>query len=154
VRHETRDTRHETRDLSSQSPISSRQSPSIPRAANRVASFGYAFEGIFYLVRTQRNAQIHCAAALAVIIAGLFFGIERSDWLALAGMITLVLAAEGVNTAIEAVVDLASPQHHPLAKIAKDVAAGTVLLTAFGSITVGLIIFLPRLWALVLALAR
>jgi diacylglycerol kinase (ATP) len=153
-RHETRDTRHETRDLSALSPTSNLQSPAIPRAANRVASFGYAFEGIFYLIRTQRNAQIHCAIALAVIIAGLFFGIEHSDWLALAGMITLVLAAEGINTAIEAVVDLASPQRHPLAKIAKDVAAGTVLLTALGAVAVGLIVFLPRVWMLIVSLVR
>lgn len=140
---------HETRDTPS--PTSNLQPSGIPRAASRAASFGYAFEGIFYLVRTQRNAQIHCVVALAVIVAGLFFGIERGDWLAIAGMITLVLAAEGINTAVEAVVDLASPQRHPLAKIAKDVAAGTVLLTAFGAVAIGLIIFLPRVWALVIA---
>jgi diacylglycerol kinase (ATP) len=118
------------------------------RAHNRLASFGYAFAGIFYLFRTQRNAQIHAAAAIAVVALGLALGVERADWLALAVMITLVFAAEGLNTAIEAVVDLASPQRHPLAKVAKDVAAGTVLLSAFGAVVVGAIVFLPRLWAI------
>jgi diacylglycerol kinase (ATP) len=61
----------------------------------------------------------------------------------------LVLAAEGINTAIEAVVDLASPQRHPLAKIAKDVAAGTVLITAIGAVVVGILVFLPRIWPIV-----
>jgi hypothetical protein len=73
---------------------------------------------------------------------------KRLRWLALALTITLVLAAEGVNTAVEAVVDLVTPGFHPLAKIAKDVAAGTVLLTAIGAVVVGVIIFLPRLWTL------
>lgn len=120
------------------------------RAANRLASFRYAFAGIGYLFGTQRNAQIHAAVGTLVIVAGLFFQIDRLEWLVLALTITLVIAAEGVNTAVEAVVDLASPNRHPLAKIAKDVAAGTVLLTAIGAVVVGLIVFLPRVWALIM----
>jgi diacylglycerol kinase (ATP) len=112
----------------------------------RVASFRYAFSGVWHLMRTQRNAQIHCAAGIAVVALGLGFAIERTEWLALVVTITLVLAAEGVNTAIEAVVDLASPARHPLAKVAKDVGAGTVLITAIGAVVVGLLIFVPRLW--------
>ncbi len=79
---------------------------------------------------------------------GFLLRIERDEWLALVLTIALVLAAEGVNTAVEAVVDLASPVYHPLAKVAKDVAAGTVLLTAIASVIVGLILFLPRLLSL------
>jgi diacylglycerol kinase (ATP) len=120
------------------------------RAATLLASFGYAFGGIGYLVRTQRNAKIHCAITALVIVLGLGLGIERVEWVALVITIALVLAAEGVNTAVEATVDLASPGYHPLAKVAKDVAAGTVLLTAIAAVAVGALIFLPRLWPIAL----
>jgi diacylglycerol kinase (ATP) len=96
-----------------------------------------------YLLWTQRNARIHCAIGVAAVILGLLLRITRGEWLVLVLSIALVLATEGVNTAIEAVVDLVSPYHHPLAKIAKDVAAGTVLLVAIASVIIGLIIFLP-----------
>lgn len=120
--------------------------PGAPtRAPSRLASFRYAFAGIFYLISTQRNAQIHCAIAAIATLLGLLLQIGLAEWLALAVTITLVIAAEGVNTAIEAVVDLASPQRHPLAKIAKDVAAGTVLITAIGAVVVGLLVFLRPL---------
>ncbi|MCS6938773.1 MAG: diacylglycerol kinase family protein [Roseiflexaceae bacterium] len=115
----------------------------------RLRSFPFAFAGIGHLLRTQGNAQIHVAAGSVAVALGFLFNIDRGEWLALALTITLVLAAEGVNTAVEAVVDLVTPGFHPLAKIAKDVAAGTVLLTAIGAVAVGLIVFLPRLWALV-----
>jgi diacylglycerol kinase (ATP) len=126
-----------------------REFDSYQRAPNRFASFGYAFAGLGYLFRTQRNAQIHAAITLVVLLAGAVLGIGQTEWLALVVMIALVLAAEGINTAIEAVVDLASPQRHPLAKIAKDVAAGTVLLCAIFAVIVGMIVFLPRIWVLI-----
>jgi diacylglycerol kinase (ATP) len=122
--------------------------PRTRRMHPRVAAFWYAFEGVAHLFQTQRHAQFHAAAGMVVIALGVGFGIERFEWIALVAIMTLVLAAEGVNTAIEAVVDLVSPAHHPLAKIAKDVAAGTVLLTAIGALVVGLLIFLPRIWSL------
>ena len=115
------------------------------RAATLLLSFRYAFAGISYLLWTQRNAKIQTALALAAVALGFLLRIERGEWLALVLTIVLVLAAEGVNTAVEAVVDLASPAYHPLAKVAKDVAAGTVLLTAIGAVIVGIIIFLPHL---------
>lgn len=121
------------------------------RAVSRLAAFRYAFTGIWVLISTQRNAQIHLTIAALVVAAGFFFGITVAEWLALVVIITLVLAAEGVNTAIEAVVDLASPEYHALARIAKDVGAGTVLICAIGSVIVGVIIFLPRLWLLLLS---
>ncbi|MEN9933460.1 MAG: hypothetical protein RLZZ387_39 [Chloroflexota bacterium] len=124
--------------------------PTPGRAATIVSSFRYAFSGLGYLLATQRNAKIHSAAGVAAVALGLALGIERGEWLALIIIIALVLAAEGVNTAVEATVDLASPGYHPLAKVAKDVAAGTVLLTAIASVAVGAVIFLPRLWPLAL----
>jgi diacylglycerol kinase (ATP) len=115
------------------------------RAATLLLSFRYAFAGIVYLLWTQRNAKIHIVLGIAAVALGFLLRIERGEWLALVLTIVLVLAAEGVNTAVEAAVDLASPAYHPLARVAKDVAAGTVLLTAIGAVIVGLILFVPHL---------
>jgi diacylglycerol kinase (ATP) len=115
------------------------------RAASVASSFRYAFAGLRYLLWTQRNAKIHTAIGIAAVALGVVLGIDRYEWLTLTLTITIVLAAEGVNTAIEAAVDLASPTYHPLAKIAKDVGAGTVLLTAVAAVIVGMLLFLPRL---------
>ena len=115
----------------------------VTRAPTLIAAFRFAFAGVGYLLWTQRNARIHCAIGLGAVILGLLLRITRGEWLALVLSIALVLATEGVNTAIEATVDLISPYYHPLAKIAKDVAAGTVLLVSIASVIIGLIIFLP-----------
>jgi diacylglycerol kinase (ATP) len=125
------------------------QLPKPSRAATLLLSFRYAGAGIRYLLWTQRNAKIHTAIGLIAIALGFLLRIEHSEWLILVLTIALVMATEGLNTAVEAVVDLASPAYHPLAKIAKDVAAGTVLLTAIAAVIVGLIIFLPRLLSLI-----
>ena len=122
------------------------------RAGSLIDAFRYAFAGLFYLLRTQRNAQIHCAIGLAALAVGTILGISRVEWAVIVGTCALVLAAEGANTAIEAVVDIASPGYHPLAKIAKDVAAGAVLLCAIAAVIIGLIIFGPRVWDLALAI--
>lgn len=114
-----------------------------------LAAFRYAFDGIQHLFATQRNAQIHAAIALCVLIVGGFLNLARWEWLILIITITIVLAAEGFNTAIEATVDLASSVRHPLAKTAKDVAAGTVLICTIGAVCVGCTIFLPHLWPLI-----
>ncbi len=121
------------------------------RAGTLLASFRYAFAGIRYLLWTQRNAKIHSAIGLVAVALGLVLGLARYEWLVLLLTITMVLAAEGVNTAVEAAVDLAAPNYHPLAKIAKDVGAGTVLLTAIASVLIGLLLFLPHLWPIVVA---
>jgi diacylglycerol kinase (ATP) len=115
-----------------------------------LAAFGYAFQGIWYLVSTQRNAQIHCLVGACALALGAVLGIERWEWLALVLTIALVLAAEGVNTAVEAAVDLATTARHPLAKVAKDVAAGTVLICALAAVVVGCIVFIPHLLPLLL----
>jgi diacylglycerol kinase (ATP) len=121
------------------------------RAASVANSFRYAFAGLRYLLWTQRNAKIHTAIGLVAVALGFGLRIDRYEWLTLTLTIAIVLAAEGVNTAIEAVVDLASPTYHPLAKIAKDVGAGTVLLTAVAAAIVGMLLFLPHLLAYVLS---
>ena len=115
------------------------------RAATVSNSFRYAIAGLRYLLWTQRNAKIHTAIGFVAIALGFVLGIDRYEWLILTLTIAIVLAAEGVNTAIEAAVDLASPLYHPLAKVAKDVGAGTVLLTAIAAVIVGMLLFLPHL---------
>jgi diacylglycerol kinase len=103
---------------------------------------------VLVLLRTQANARIHAAATILVVVAGFVSGISRMEWCAVVGAIGLVFTAEGLNTAIEAVVDLASPERHPLAERAKDVAAGAVLLAALTAALIGLLIFGPRVLAL------
>ncbi|EJL22264.1 diacylglycerol kinase family protein [Brevibacillus sp. BC25] len=113
-------------------------------------SFTYALEGISYTVRTQRNMQIHVAAAIVVLAAAWWLQIPRSDVLLVLFSIGLVFSLELVNTAIEAVVDLASPEWHAKAKIAKDVGAGAVLVAAILSLIIGVLVFgqplLQKVW--------
>lgn len=101
------------------------------------------------LFRTQANARIHAVVAVAVVVAGFAFHVSVGEWCAVIGAIGLVLVAEAINTAVEAVVDLASPEVHPLAERAKDVAAGGVLIAAAVSVIIGLLVFGPHLLALV-----
>jgi diacylglycerol kinase len=121
---------------------------SIPQSTFRTgltASFGYAFAGLAYCFRTQRNFRIHIAIGLIVTLAGIALGLSWVEWAVVSILIVVVLAAEMVNTMVEALVDLVTEQYHPLAKVAKDVAAGIVLLSATGSTVVGLLIFLPKI---------
>ena len=111
------------------------------------ASFKYAFEGIVHVFRTQPNARIHAAVTLVVIVLGVGLGISRIEWAVLVAMMAVVFAMEFVNTALEAVVDLATEDRRPLAKIAKDVAAGGVLIAALLAVVVGVLILGPLLWA-------
>ena len=114
---------------------------------SRYHAFRYAFHGWAYVLRTQRNAWIHSLVATLVILMGLWLQITVQDWAILVLTIAMVFTAEFVNTAIEAVVDLASPAHHPLAKVGKDVGAAAVLIAALAAILVGLLILGPPLWA-------
>jgi diacylglycerol kinase len=109
-------------------------------------SFAFAFAGAAYLFRTQRNARIHLAFAIAACGVAAWLRIPRTDWAILILTIAMVLILEGLNTAIEAAVDLASPAYHDLAKTAKDVAAAMVLIAAIASVLVGLLILGPPLW--------
>jgi diacylglycerol kinase len=112
----------------------------------RINSFRPAFAGIAHVLRTQPNAWLHAFISIAVIAVGLWLGLSASSWATIVVMMALVWAAEFFNTAIEAVVDLASPQIHPLAKIAKDVSAGAVVICAAAAVVVGLLVLGPPLW--------
>jgi diacylglycerol kinase len=114
---------------------------------SRVQSFGHALRGWAYAVRTQRNAWIHVAITVAVVIVSVWLQLDARDWAVLAAVTGLVFVAEFLNTAIEVVVDLASPQIHPLAKVAKDVGAAAVLTAAVTAVIIGLLILGPPLWA-------
>lgn len=116
-----------------------------PRATF-LSAFRFAWQGVLHVLRSQRNARIHLGAAAAVIVAALGVRVSGLELAVLVLCITLVIGAEMMNTVIEAIVDLVSPGYHPLAKIAKDVAAGAVLVCAGGSAITGLIIFVPHLW--------
>jgi diacylglycerol kinase len=126
-------------------PVSSR--PSTHSRHGLVGSFGFAFAGIAYLFRTQRNARIHAVVAVIVCVLAAWLRVTRIEWAILILAIACVLILEGLNTALEAAVDLASPRIHPLARIAKDVTAGMVLIAAIASVLIGLLILGPPLWS-------
>jgi diacylglycerol kinase (ATP) len=111
-------------------------------------SFRYAFAGIGYAVRTQANLRIHGIISIAVIVVGLWLRISNTEWAIIVVTMMMVLSAELFNTAIEAVIDRIGPEAHPLSKTTKDAAAGAVLIGAIGAVIVGILIFLPKLLAL------
>jgi diacylglycerol kinase (ATP) len=111
------------------------------RTKNAVDSFRYALDGILHGFRAQRHMRFHFFIAVLALLAGVVYGLTRAELLVLLFSIALVLIAEMFNTAVEAVVDLVTQTYHPLAKHAKDVAAGAVLVAALNAIVVGLILF-------------
>ncbi|MFN3705220.1 MAG: diacylglycerol kinase family protein [Thermoflexales bacterium] len=111
-------------------------------------AFQFAFEGIGYALRTQRNMRIHLAVALMVVVVGAALRLSATEWAILALTIGLVMQAELLNTALEALVDHVAPTFQPLAKVAKDCSAGAVLIVALAAAAAGVCIFVPRLWAL------
>lgn len=113
---------------------------------SRVKSFQYAFEGWWYVLRTQHNAWIHAVVSMAVFALALWLRLPARDWAILILTVTVVWMAEFMNTALEAVVDMTMPDVHPLAKVAKDVAAAAVLVSALGAVLVGLLLLGPPLW--------
>jgi len=114
---------------------------------SRGHAFRYAFRGWAYVLRTQRNAWIHAVVTVAVLAMGAWLRLSLCDWAVILLAISLVWTAEFINTALEAVVDLASPSHHPLAAVGKDVGAAAVLLAALASVLIGLLALGPPLWA-------
>jgi diacylglycerol kinase (ATP) len=114
---------------------------------DRVYAFGHAFRGWGYVMRTQHNAWIHAIVSTVVVIVGLWLGIQPRDWAMIVLAMGMVWSAEILNTAIEAVVDLSSPVHHPLAKVGKDVGAAAVLIAAGAALFIGLLILGPPLVA-------
>lgn len=110
-----------------------------------IKSFGFAFNGIIQAVKSERNMKIHVVIALIVIGFGFYFSLSGIEWLFILLAISGTITLEMVNSSIERAVDLATDQIHPLAKEAKDFAAGAVLIYAIFSVIIGFIIFLPKL---------
>ncbi len=122
-----------------------------PGSTERTAflrSFVYAAHGLVYAIRTQRNARVHAVIGAGAIVLGLVLHISPVEFAMIFVAITLVFIAEMFNTVAEACVDLVTREYHPLAKIAKDVAAGAVLLNAILSVVIGILVFGPHLLAL------
>ncbi|MCM1489787.1 MAG: diacylglycerol kinase family protein [Muribaculum sp.] len=115
----------------------------------RILSFRYALQGMAILLRDEHNARIHVAVMLAVILTGFLLGITATEWCAVLICFGMVLMAEAMNSAIEAIADLVMPGQHPLIKKAKDVAAAGVLFTAMSAVATGLVIFIPHLLILI-----
>jgi len=116
-----------------------RRNPSI------IDSFNFAFEGIIHVLRTQRNMRIHFTVAAAVLVAAIATGVDRLELIALLLSISFVLITEMVNTAIEASIDVATTSFDPLAKLAKDIAAGAVLISTVNAVAVGYLVFSDQL---------
>ncbi len=114
--------------------------------ARFLRAFGFAGQGVWQVVRTERNMRVHLAVAAAVIVAGVLYRVSAVDWACLALAIGLVLTAETVNSALETLTDLHTSQHHPLAKTAKDAAAGAVLIASVAAVGVGAAVFWPRVF--------
>ncbi|MCB0804830.1 MAG: diacylglycerol kinase family protein [Bacteroidales bacterium] len=109
-------------------------------------SFGYAFSGIFYMLRTQRSARVHLFLTFVALILGGILHISSGEWTVIILAIGLVFSMELVNTSVEYLTDLLSPDIHPKAGLAKDIAAGAVLFSAMAAAIIGLIVFLPKLF--------
>jgi diacylglycerol kinase len=129
--------------------------PTLPSQAPKgewskfIASFRYAFRGLWYALRTQRNVRVHVLIGTLAVLLGIILRISAVEFAMIFVAITSVFIAEMFNTVIELCIDLASPDYHPLAKVAKDVAAGAVLLSAMLAVVIGLFVFGPRLWVLI-----
>lgn len=115
----------------------------------RASSFKYAFNGIGYMFRTQINSLIHLLATLVIITLGFIVHLNLSDWCLIIFAIGLVFIAEMLNTAIEFLTDLVSPDHHEKAGKAKDIAAGAVLIAAIASASIGFMVFIPKILAII-----
>jgi diacylglycerol kinase len=113
---------------------------------SRALSFRYAFAGWWYVIRTQRNAWIHAVTSAVVVILAFWLRLSTRDWAVIVLAIGLVWTSEFLNTALEVVVDLASPQHQRLARVGKDVGAAAVLIAALSSALIGFLILGPPLW--------
>jgi diacylglycerol kinase (ATP) len=117
----------------------------VDRSPSVFQSFNFAFEGIIHVLRTQRNMRIHFAIAVGVLIAALALGVRRLELVALLIAISFVLIAEMLNTALEAGIDVATTSFDPLAKLAKDIAAGAVLIATVNAVAVGYLVFVERI---------
>jgi len=128
-------------------PKSDRETSPIMPNPNIWSNFKWAVSGLAYAIRTQRCMRFHLAATIGVAVLGFWLGLSATEWSITALTIALVWFSELTNTVAETIVDLATDQYHPLAKKAKDVAAGAVLVAAAASLVVAVTIFVPRLLA-------
>jgi diacylglycerol kinase (ATP) len=117
----------------------------VGRSPGVLQSFNFAFEGIIHVLRTQRNMRIHFVIAIGVLIAAMAVGVRRMELVALLLAISFVLIAEMLNTALEAGIDVATTSFDPLAKLAKDIAAGAVLIATVNAVAVGYLVFVERI---------
>src|SRR3989344_1698299 len=116
-----------------------------PFFVHQVKSFSYAFEGIFFSFSKGTHFKMHTVAAIFAIISGVIYSISAIEWLVLILIISAVISAETMNTAVEEACDVLHPEHHPGARLAKHCAAGAVLILSIAAIIIGLIIFLPKI---------
>lgn len=125
-----------------------RHDPALVSHPSLLRSFGFALDGFKYVLLTQRNFRLQITAGLLAVGLGMFCHISAVEWLCLVGISALVLTLEMVNTALETTIDLVTRDYHPLAKIAKDVAAGAVLVASLAAVVIGMIIFYSPLMTL------
>ena len=141
--------RHDTLPEHSFSRLLSADEPGVvPARPTFLRSFVYAFRGLRYAFATQRNARVHALVGTGALALALWLRLSVTQIAILLVTVFTVMLAELVNTGIEACVDVVSPEYHPLARVAKDVAAGAVLLAAIGATVIGLVLFAPPLMAL------
>lgn len=112
---------------------------------SRIASFKYAFQGWWYVIRTQRNAWLHTLASILVIGVSIWLRLDRLEWVLIIIAIAFVWTAEFFNTALEVLVDMATKESHPLAKVSKDVGAAAVLIASITAVIIGIIVLGPHL---------
>lgn len=117
----------------------------LTRLRKHTVSFKHAIDGVWYTIKSQPNFRFHLIAMIAVILAGIYFSISTVEWLVLFFTFNMVIVAEMLNTSVESMVDLITQERHQDAKVAKDVSAGMVLMSAFFSVCIGLYIFLPKI---------
>ena len=122
--------------------------PSVPPRPTFLRSFVYAWNGIVYAVRTQRNMRVHIALAVIAVALGVALRISPIEFAMIFVAITGVFITEMINTVAEACVDLSTQTYHPLARAAKDVAAGAVLVSSILAVVIALFVYLPHLWSL------
>tara|TARA_B100000378_G_C17773501_1_gene317558 strand:- start:129 stop:503 length:375 start_codon:yes stop_codon:yes gene_type:complete len=115
-----------------------------PFIINRLKSVGYAFKGMLILIKTEASIKIQLFIAIVVTIAGFYFEISKTEWIAQITMIGLVMSTEGVNTAIEYIADFVHPEHHHKIGLIKDVAAGAVFIASIIAVIISGIIYLPK----------
>ncbi len=119
------------------------------RSRTLIDSFNYAFEGVVYAFKTQRNIKIHFLAAGIILLVSLVLKLTKLEFILLLTIISFVIVTEMINTAIEVAIDMITREHHPLAAIAKNVAAGAVLVSSFLAVIVGYLIFFPKFEAMI-----